>query len=59
MCKRRELLADLAAYYENPHKIGRRETRAGCLGWLHCRQINEFIGHSTAHVRMLVQKELR
>ena len=32
-----------AAYYEDPHKIGRRETRAGCLGWLHRRQINEFV----------------
>src|SRR5215813_10344183 len=29
----------------DPHKIGRREPRAEYLGWLHCRQINEFVDH--------------
>src|SRR5215472_13778384 len=29
----------------DPHKIGRREPRAEHLGWLHCRQINEFVDH--------------
>src|SRR5215831_17262741 len=29
----------------DPHKIGRREARAEYLGWLHCRQINEFVDH--------------
>src|SRR5215471_20313508 len=29
----------------DPHKISRREPRAEYLGWLHCRQINEFVDH--------------
>src|SRR5215831_9787560 len=43
----------------DPHKNGRREPRAEYLGWLHCRQINEFVDHcawmsSQADSRVLI-----